>query len=193
MVDRQPCSIAISHEPSAMAVFFYLRCLLTSLVISNMLTVALPPNTAFKLSSALIMRLFFLSCRPFFLMYAQSFLVTSVRGIAFDPTTSASFSLGWTGFMNAAFGFRFAAAFFAISSPCEDVPWDVVISMRSIMPTPARLYHCFQRRNTKKSYSSEGKMTFPEGKTAFSEESGVVGDPSSRSIRQRIPQGVRQR
>src|SRR5258708_2514414 len=87
-----------------------------------MLTVALPPNTAFSASSALIMRLFFLSCRPFFLMYAHSFLVTSVRGIGFDPTTSASLSLGWTGFMNAAFGFRFAAAFFAISSPCDGRP-----------------------------------------------------------------------
>src|SRR4051812_7447886 len=79
---------------AASPVVSYLRCLLTSLVISNMLTVALPPNTAFNASSALIMRLFFLSCRPFFLMYAQSFLVTSVRGIAFDPTTSASLSLG---------------------------------------------------------------------------------------------------
>src|SRR5260221_443751 len=84
-----------------------------------MLTVALPPNTAFRLSSALIMRLFFLSCMPFFLMYAHSFLVTSVRGIAFDPTTSASLSLGCTGILNAAFGLRFAAAFFAISSHCE--------------------------------------------------------------------------
>jgi hypothetical protein len=43
--------------------------------------------------------------------------VTSVRGIGFEPTTSASFALGVTGFMNAAFGFRadfFFAAFFAI-------------------------------------------------------------------------------
>ena len=37
----------------------YLRCLPTSLVISNMLTTDLPPKTAFSLSSALIMRLFF--------------------------------------------------------------------------------------------------------------------------------------
>src|SRR4249920_1695888 len=78
-----------------------------------MLTDALPPKTAFSGPSALIMRLFFLSCRPFFLMYAHSFLVTSVRGIGFDPTTSASLSLGCTGFMNAAFGLRFVA-FFAI-------------------------------------------------------------------------------
>ena len=46
----------------------YFRCLLTSLVIANMLTWLLPPNTALSASSALIMRLFFLSCRPFFLM-----------------------------------------------------------------------------------------------------------------------------
>jgi hypothetical protein len=41
-----------------------------------------------------------------------------VRGIGFDPTISASFALGVTGFMNAAFGLRadffFFAAFFAI-------------------------------------------------------------------------------
>src|SRR4051794_20842443 len=85
-------SIATSHQPQRRSAYF--RCLLTNLVISNMLTCALPPNTALSASSALIMRLFFLSCRPFFLMYAHSFLVTSVRGIAFDPTTSASLSLG---------------------------------------------------------------------------------------------------
>ena len=44
----------------------YFRCLLTSFVISNMLTVDLPPKTVFRLLSALIIRLFFLSCRPFF-------------------------------------------------------------------------------------------------------------------------------
>src|SRR6266852_9253677 len=100
----------------------YFRCLLTSLVIANMFTEALPPNTAFRLSSALIIRLFFLSCRPFFLMYAHSFLVTSVRGIGFEPTTSDSTALGCTGFMKAAFGFRLLAAFFAMSSPCEGRP-----------------------------------------------------------------------
>src|SRR5437762_12456512 len=100
-----------------MAGALYFRCLLTSLVISNMLTVALPPNTALSGSSALIMRLFFLSCRPFFLMYAQSFLVTSVRGIGLVPMTAPSLALGVIGFMNAAFGFRADAAFFAMSSP----------------------------------------------------------------------------
>jgi hypothetical protein len=39
-------------------------------------------------------------------MYAQSRFVTSVRGIGFAPTTSASESLGCTGAMNAAFGLR---------------------------------------------------------------------------------------
>ena len=61
----------------------------------------------------MIMRLFCLSCRPFFLMYAHSFFVTSVRGIAFAPTTIASAALGIIGFMNAAFGFRLEAFFFA--------------------------------------------------------------------------------
>ena len=65
-VDHQPS--AIRHQPSAMAVFRYFKCLLTSFVISNILTVALPPNTGLSMSSALIIRLFFLSCRPFFLM-----------------------------------------------------------------------------------------------------------------------------
>src|SRR5262249_41963362 len=51
--------------------------------------------------------------RPFLRMYAQSFFVTSVRGIAFPPTTAASAASGCTGFMNAAFGVRFAPPFFA--------------------------------------------------------------------------------
>ena len=59
----------------------YFRCLLTSFVISNMFTVALPPKTTFSVASALIMRLFLASWSLFFLMYAQSFFVTSVRGI----------------------------------------------------------------------------------------------------------------
>jgi hypothetical protein len=46
----------------------YFRCLLTSLVISNMLTVALPPNTGASAASALMTRLFFASCSLFFLM-----------------------------------------------------------------------------------------------------------------------------
>src|SRR6476646_6818003 len=53
------------------------------------------------------MRRFFESWRPFRLMYCQSFLVTSVRGIGELPTTLARSLLGRIGFMNAAFGVRF--------------------------------------------------------------------------------------
>src|SRR5260370_18837207 len=77
-----------------------------------MLTVDLPPNTGFSMSSDLNIRLFFLSCRPFFLMYAHSFFVTSVRGIGFDPTMAERVASGCTGFMKAAFGFRPADFFF---------------------------------------------------------------------------------
>src|SRR5688572_33502362 len=80
-----------------------------------MLTVDLLANTALSVPSALIIRLFFASCSLFFLMYAHSRFVTSVRGIGLEPTTSASAALGVTGFMNAAFGLRAAfLAFFAI-------------------------------------------------------------------------------
>src|SRR5262245_61078934 len=48
-------------------------------------------------------------------MYAQSFLVTSVRGKGFDPTTSDRAPSGCSGFMKAALGLRavFLAGFFA--------------------------------------------------------------------------------
>src|SRR5579884_3157978 len=108
---------ADSGQPSARDAD-YLTCLFTSFVISNMLTCALPPNTGFSESSDLIIRLFFLSCRPFFLMYAQSFFVSSVRGSGFEPTTSDNAASGVTGFMNAAFGLRLLA-FFAMSAPLE--------------------------------------------------------------------------
>src|SRR6185369_2244494 len=59
-------------------------------------------------------------------MYAQSFLVTSVRGIGLLPTTSDRAALGVIGFMNAALGFLadFFAVFLAISTPsmCRDPP-----------------------------------------------------------------------
>src|SRR4029079_7554553 len=113
-MDAPQCTPRRSHGGGSC-----LTCFETSLVISNMLTCALPPNTGFSVSSDLIIRLFFLSWRPFFLMYAHSFLVISVRGIGFEPTTSLNAALGCTGFMNAAFGFRLLAAFFAMSSPCE--------------------------------------------------------------------------
>src|SRR5438874_12488340 len=81
-----------------------------------MFTVALPPKTRFSDSSAWIMRRFFLSCRLFFLMYAHSRFVTSVRGTALSPTISLRAGLGCIGFMNAALGFL-ADFFFAMRSP----------------------------------------------------------------------------
>src|SRR5216117_162678 len=112
---RRPPPVASSESGAA----GYLTCLLTSLVISNMLTCALPPNTALSASSDLIIRLFFESCSLFFLMYAHSFLVSSVRGSGFGPTTSDSTPSGVTGFMKAALGFLLL---FAMSSPCEGTP-----------------------------------------------------------------------
>src|SRR5262249_31039534 len=94
-----------------------LRCLLTSLVISNIETVRLPPKTALSLSSALMFRRSFASWRLFLRMYAQSFFTTSVRGSGLLPTTCARSSEGVSSFMNAALGLRFAPeaflAFFA--------------------------------------------------------------------------------
>jgi len=55
-----------SHRPRGSARYF--RCALTSLVISNIETCFLPLNTALSLSSALMLRLFALSCSLFFLM-----------------------------------------------------------------------------------------------------------------------------
>src|SRR6185295_11330695 len=100
----------------------YLRCLLTSLVISNIETWDLPPNTGLSLSSALMLRRFFLSCRLWRLMYCQIFLVTSVRGIAPLPITAPSAALGFIGFMNAAFGLRFLPDFFAFFFAICDSP-----------------------------------------------------------------------
>src|SRR5690606_3724916 len=91
----------------------YLRCLLTSAVISNIETLLLPPKTFFSLSSALIIRRSRASCSPLRLMYAQTFLVISVRGMGESPTTAASSALGVIGFMNAGFGARLRALFFA--------------------------------------------------------------------------------
>src|ERR1019366_5557966 len=88
-----------------------------SLVISNIDTCFLPPKTAFSFSSASIMRLFNAFCRLNFLMYSQTFLVTSVRGNGLAPMMADSRADGVIGFMNAALGLRgvagLAAAFFA--------------------------------------------------------------------------------
>src|SRR5258708_10636648 len=80
-----------------------------------MVTVFFPLNTSRSASSALMLRLSFLSWRSCFFTYAQIFLTTSVRGIGLSPTTLARAALGVIGFMNAAFGLRadFFAAFFA--------------------------------------------------------------------------------
>src|SRR5437762_5066823 len=126
--------MTIDHRPSTID---YLRCFPTSFVISNMLTVALPPNTVFSLSSALMLRLFFGSCRSFFLMYCQSRLVTSVRGIGLLPITSASCGLGCIGFMNAALAFRGVFfAVFAINSPLQNAP-----GVRSIVSHAYRAHY----------------------------------------------------
>src|SRR5690606_27176331 len=106
-------------------------------VIANMFTWPLPPKTGFRFASALIMRRFFLSCRPCFLMYAQSFLVTSVRGNGFGPTTTARSGLGVIGFMKAAFGFR-AAFFFFLT---------VFLAMRSPLRRRVRASHGRVPRN----------------------------------------------
>src|SRR5687767_7950739 len=79
---------------------------------SNIETRDLPPKIGLRFSSALIMRRSLASWSPFRLIYAHSFLVTSVRGMGVEPTTVASCALGVIGFMNAAFGFRFDAVFF---------------------------------------------------------------------------------
>src|SRR5690242_9467257 len=97
--------LRIQPGPAAQS---YLMCLLTSLVISNIDTLFLPPNTGRSLSSALIMRRSFWSWQPLRLMYCQSFFVISVRGIGLLPTTAPSAASGCIGFMNAGFGARLA-------------------------------------------------------------------------------------
>ena len=67
-IGLRPANAGPARCDPASRVDDYLRCLLTSFVISNMFTAALPPNTVFRGASALIMRLFLASWRPFFLM-----------------------------------------------------------------------------------------------------------------------------
>src|SRR3954451_22553558 len=71
-----------------------------------MVTWLLPLNNGRSFSSALMARRFFESCSPFRLMYAQSLLITWVRGMGLLPMTAASFGLGCNGLMNAGFGAR---------------------------------------------------------------------------------------
>src|SRR5690606_18566223 len=79
-----------------------------------MVTDFLPLKTAFSLSSARMTVFALGSWSLFFLMYSQSFLVSSVRGSGLEPTTAARAASGWTGFMNAALGLR--VVFLAIST-----------------------------------------------------------------------------
>ena len=93
---------------NAPAVGGYLRCLLTSLVISNIDTCGLPLNTTFSLSSALIyVRRFFLSCRAIFLDIAPDLLGDFGTRHCVHAITAPRAALGIMGFMNAAFGLRF--------------------------------------------------------------------------------------
>src|SRR5215467_2563928 len=71
-------------------------------------------------------------------MYAQSFLVTSVRGTALLPITSDSAGLGVIGFMNAAFGLRadFFAVFLAIFSPSRGSPLGLPYTLARGDPMP---------------------------------------------------------
>src|SRR6202023_1326310 len=64
-----------------------------------MLTDALPPKIGLSLSSARMLGLSLGSCSLCLRMYAQIFLVTSVRGRGWLPTTAASASSGCMGFM----------------------------------------------------------------------------------------------
>src|SRR5262245_45016103 len=134
-----------------------------------MLTCALPPKTGFSVSSEWIIRLFFLSCSPWRLMYAHNFFVTSVRGIGFEPTTSESAASGATGFMNAAFGFLLLFAFLAISSPC-----DVCVGPPSGAPALAALLCSVP----------------PLCTSAVFETGGVIGHASRGADLQRAAQGV---
>lgn len=52
-----------------------------------------------------MLRLFLGSCNLFFLIYAQSFLITSVLGMGPDPMTASSSALSSTGAIKAEFFF----------------------------------------------------------------------------------------
>lgn len=58
-----------------------------------------------------MLRLLASSCSLFFLIYSQTFLVTSVRGKGLEPTIAAKVADGVIGFMNAAFGLRAVLGF----------------------------------------------------------------------------------
>src|SRR5215212_11715291 len=70
-----------------------------------MLTLLLPPKTAWSLSSARISRLFSGFWRLLALMYSHTLLTTSVRGSGEEPTTAASSFDGCSGFIRAGLTF----------------------------------------------------------------------------------------
>src|SRR5690606_13534717 len=73
-----------SAGASADGPLHHFRCCATYLFISNIVTLSLP-NTGRSLSSLMISRRFFGSCRSFFLMYSHSFLTTCGRGKGSEP------------------------------------------------------------------------------------------------------------
>src|SRR5215471_6922943 len=75
-----------------------------------------PPKMGCNFSSARISRLFFGFWSLFFLMCAQTFFVTSLRGSGCEPTIFARCSEGCMGFMKALFAFVLRAAFAIDSS-----------------------------------------------------------------------------
>src|SRR4029077_15198021 len=79
----------------------------------------LAPKIGCSLSSAMISRLFAGFCSLCFLMWAQIFLVTSLRGNGSDPTTLARCSDGCIGFMNALLLFALPAALAIYFSPVK--------------------------------------------------------------------------
>ena len=86
------------------------------------------PKIGYNLSSARISRLFFGFCSLCFLMCAQIFFVTSVRGSGAVPTILARCSEGCTGFINALFFFAVAFAIYAskLSLPPQSLTCGIV-------------------------------------------------------------------
>ena len=77
-----------------------------------MLTWLLPLSTGLSASSALIMILFFLSCRPRLLMYAQSFFVSSAPYSGVEPTPAEKLIVRLERFHEG--GIRFALEVFLV-------------------------------------------------------------------------------
>src|SRR5258708_233866 len=78
-----------------------------------------PPKIGCNLSSARISRLFCGFCSLCFLMCAQIFFVTSLRGSGSAPTIFANCSEGCMGFINALFVFALPAVFAICLSVCK--------------------------------------------------------------------------